>query len=171
MSEGSVYALLGPKGAGKSTMLQILMNLLKANAGRAEVFGHSCQRLSSPDFTQIGFIAEGQGMPNGMTVPKFMNYLQPFCPNWMKNAPGICFDSSNFRLKRYVAKESTRRRCGKLCAELSYKLVDREWGHAICSSVNLLFFTSVSLSAASAVVGKLQLTPAQFPGVTSGELL
>ena len=80
--EGSVYALLGPNGAGKSTTLQIVMNLLTPNAGRAEIFGHDCRRLSPKDFTRIGYVADGQDMPDWMTVGKFMNYLQPFYPEW-----------------------------------------------------------------------------------------
>src|SRR6185437_8959131 len=82
VSEGSVYALLGPNGAGKSTTLQILMNLLKPSAGYAEIFGHDCRLLSPKDFMRIGYVADGQDMPDWMTVGKFMNYLQPFYLGW-----------------------------------------------------------------------------------------
>lgn len=82
VSEASVYALLGPNGAGKSTTLQILMSLLKPSAGHAEIFGHDCRRLSPKDFMRIGYVADGQDMPDWMTVGKFMNYLQPFYPGW-----------------------------------------------------------------------------------------
>lgn len=82
VSEGSVYALLGPNGAGKTTTLQILMNLLKPSAGYAEIFGHDCRRLSSEDFTRIGYVADGQDLPDRMTVGKFMQYLQLFYPEW-----------------------------------------------------------------------------------------
>lgn len=82
MAEGSVYALLGPNGAGKSTTLQILMNLLTPTAGHAEIFGHDCRRLSPQDFTRIGYVADGQDLPDWMTVGKFMAYLRPFYPGW-----------------------------------------------------------------------------------------
>jgi ABC-2 type transport system ATP-binding protein len=58
------------------------MNLLKPSSGRAEVFGHDSRRLSPQAFTQIGYVAEGQDMPDWMTVEKFINYLQPFYPEW-----------------------------------------------------------------------------------------
>src|SRR4051812_47049405 len=38
--EGTVLGLLGPNGAGKTTVVQILSTLLKADSGRATVFGH-----------------------------------------------------------------------------------------------------------------------------------
>jgi ABC-2 type transport system ATP-binding protein len=77
-----VYALLGPNGAGKSTTLQILMNLLRPSSGHAEIFGHDCRRLTAKDFTRIGYVAEGQDLPDWMTVGKLMEYLQPFYPQW-----------------------------------------------------------------------------------------
>jgi ABC-2 type transport system ATP-binding protein len=86
--EGSVYGLLGPNGAGKSTTLQILMNLQQASSGRAEIFGHDSRRISPRDFTQIGYVAESQEMPDWMTVESFMAYLQPFYPNWDASRAG-----------------------------------------------------------------------------------
>ncbi len=80
--EGSIYGLLGPNGAGKSTTLQILMNIYQPSSGRAEIFGHDSRRISPQDFTQIGYVAENQEMPDWMTVEGFMAYLQPFYPNW-----------------------------------------------------------------------------------------
>jgi ABC-2 type transport system ATP-binding protein len=37
---GTVFGLLGPDGAGKTTTLRILASLLRPDAGRARVFGH-----------------------------------------------------------------------------------------------------------------------------------
>ena len=82
MPEGSIYGLLGPNGAGKSTTLQILMNIHRPSSGHAEIFGHDCRRISPQDFTEIGYVAENQDMPDWMTVAEFMAYLQPFYPNW-----------------------------------------------------------------------------------------
>src|SRR3989442_2684589 len=38
--EGAVFGLLGPSGAGKTTLVRILATLLRPNGGRAEVLGH-----------------------------------------------------------------------------------------------------------------------------------
>jgi ABC-2 type transport system ATP-binding protein len=39
VSPGEVHGFLGPNGAGKSTTLRILLGLLRASSGRAELFG------------------------------------------------------------------------------------------------------------------------------------
>lgn len=82
VAEGSIYGLLGPNGTGKSTTIQILMNIHQPTSGRAEVFGHDSRSISPQDFTQIGYVSENQEMPDWMTVESFMAYLQPFYPNW-----------------------------------------------------------------------------------------
>lgn len=82
VTEGSLYGLLGPNGAGKTTTLQILMNLQQPSAGRAEVFGVDSRKISADEFTEIGFVAENQELPDWMTVESFMDYLAPFYANW-----------------------------------------------------------------------------------------
>ena len=42
---GSVFALLGANGAGKTTAIKVLMNLLRPTAGEARVLGVDSRRL------------------------------------------------------------------------------------------------------------------------------
>lgn len=39
VGEGEVYGFIGPNGAGKSTTLRVLLGILKASEGHAEIFG------------------------------------------------------------------------------------------------------------------------------------
>jgi polyether ionophore transport system ATP-binding protein len=41
---GEVLGYLGPNGAGKTTTIRLLLGLLNASRGRAEIFGIDCQR-------------------------------------------------------------------------------------------------------------------------------
>jgi len=41
---GEVIGYLGPNGSGKTTTIRLLLGLIRANAGRAEIFGIDCQR-------------------------------------------------------------------------------------------------------------------------------
>src|SRR3954467_14720774 len=44
VEEGSVFALLGPNGSGKTTTVQILSTLLAADAGEVRIDGHDVGR-------------------------------------------------------------------------------------------------------------------------------
>jgi ABC-2 type transport system ATP-binding protein len=78
--EGSVYALIGANGAGKTTAIKILMNILRPTSGHVETLG--LEKLSPREFQQIGYVSENQEMPEWMTVGYFMAYLKPFYPAW-----------------------------------------------------------------------------------------
>src|SRR5437867_2307645 len=80
--EGAVYALLGPNGAGKSTLLRILMRLQPQGSGRVVVFGKDRHRLTLDDRALIGYVAEGQKLPQGMTIGWLEDYLAPLYPRW-----------------------------------------------------------------------------------------
>jgi ABC-2 type transport system ATP-binding protein len=80
--EGTVCALLGANGAGKTTAIKVLMNLLRPSAGQALVLGVDSRRLSPREFERIGYVSENQQLPEWMTVRQFLDYCRPFYPNW-----------------------------------------------------------------------------------------
>ncbi len=79
---GSVYALIGSNGAGKTTTLQILMNLQRGATGSATVLGVDSRKLGVPEYGRIGYVSEGQEMPEAMTVAEFLSFWRPFYPTW-----------------------------------------------------------------------------------------
>jgi ABC-2 type transport system ATP-binding protein len=80
--EGAIYALVGANGAGKTTMIKVLMNILRASAGSASVLGIASNRLEGEGFTRIGYVSENQELPDGMTVGGMLDYMRPFYPLW-----------------------------------------------------------------------------------------
>jgi ABC-2 type transport system ATP-binding protein len=80
--EGSVFALIGSNGAGKTTAIKILMNIHQPTSGTAETLGADSRQLSPREFQQIGYVSENQEMPEWMTVGYFLAYLKPFYPTW-----------------------------------------------------------------------------------------
>ena len=73
---GAVYGLIGSNGAGKTTAIKTIMNVLRANSGRAYVLGIDSRELGHQEFAKIGYVSENQEMPEWMTVGYFLQYLE-----------------------------------------------------------------------------------------------
>jgi ABC-2 type transport system ATP-binding protein len=79
---GSAYALIGTNGAGKSTTIRTLLNIIEPSSGSATVLGVDSRQLSPRQLAQIGYVADGQEMPGRMRVGQYLDYLRPFYPSW-----------------------------------------------------------------------------------------
>jgi ABC-type multidrug transport system ATPase subunit len=59
---GEVFGLLGPDGAGKSSLMQILAGVLRPNGGAATVAGQDVVANPEAVKTRIGFMPQGLGL-------------------------------------------------------------------------------------------------------------
>src|SRR3954470_16916765 len=66
VKEAEILGLLGHNGAGKSTVLGIMLGMVRPNAGEVHVAGHSVQRNRATALRQIGAIFE---------APAFYEYM------------------------------------------------------------------------------------------------
>ena len=66
--EGVVFALLGENGAGKTTAIRILLGLVEANSGRAEVLGLDSARDHLNIRRRVGYVSEQPALYDWMTV-------------------------------------------------------------------------------------------------------
>jgi ABC-2 type transport system ATP-binding protein len=82
VDEGALYALVGQNGAGKTTAIKILMNLIPATAGRATVLGTDSRHIRGRSYGQIGYVSENQEIPEWMKVGALLQYLRDFYPTW-----------------------------------------------------------------------------------------
>jgi len=80
--EGAVYALVGPNGTGKTTAIKVLMNLIPASAGRAEVLSMDSTLIRGKAYEQIGYVSENQEIPEWMKVGALLDYIREFYPTW-----------------------------------------------------------------------------------------
>jgi len=63
--EGGVFGFLGGNGAGKTTSLRMVLDILRPTTGTIEVLGKPPSRENS---TQLGFLPEERGLYRRMTV-------------------------------------------------------------------------------------------------------
>src|SRR3982750_4706647 len=63
--EGGVFGFLGGNGAGKTTSVRMLLDIIRPDAGRIEILGRPPSRANAP---QIGFLPEERGLYRLMTV-------------------------------------------------------------------------------------------------------
>ena len=66
--EGSIFALLGDNGAGKSTTIRILNGLTPPDTGWAQVLGHDAWKDASDLRKHIGYVPERPKFYDWMTV-------------------------------------------------------------------------------------------------------
>jgi len=78
----SAFALIGANGAGKTTAIKVLMNILEPSRGSATVLGVDSRKISFHEHRQIGYVSEDQDMPARLTVADYIAYLRPFYPRW-----------------------------------------------------------------------------------------
>lgn len=82
LSEGTVYALLGRNGAGKSSLVRCLLGQQRAAAGRALLFGRDAWRHRASLMAQVGVVPEQPDAPPGATARQLARFCRPLYPHW-----------------------------------------------------------------------------------------
>ena len=78
VTAGQVLALLGPNGAGKSTAIALLLGLLAADAGEAELFGQNPQHLAARQ--RIGVMLQSTHLQATLTVRELIDLTRSYYP-------------------------------------------------------------------------------------------
>ena len=70
--EGGIFGFLGGNGAGKTTSVRMMLDILHPDSGRIEILGRAPSRANAP---QIGFLPEERGLYRLMTVQDTVIYF------------------------------------------------------------------------------------------------
>lgn len=78
LHRGELLALLGPNGAGKSTAISLLLGLVRADAGRVELFGRDPQDIAAR--RRVGVMLQSATLPATLNVAELLRLTMSYYP-------------------------------------------------------------------------------------------
>jgi ABC-2 type transport system ATP-binding protein len=115
---GEIFGLVGPDGAGKTTMLRMLCGLMDPTEGSARVAGHDVAKESRAVKDQIGYMAQRFGLYADLTVEENMIFYAD-----LFGIVGADRDALKLQLLKMTRMEPFRaRQAGRLSGGMKQKL-------------------------------------------------
>lgn len=74
VQNGIIFGLLGPSGAGKTTLIKLLTGQLQQDHGSAELLGKDTRRLTALEHEQIGAMMDNYGLYDRLSVYDNMSF-------------------------------------------------------------------------------------------------
>lgn len=115
---GEIFGLVGPDGAGKTTVMRLVAGLLDADAGRVEVCGFDVSREPDAVKDRMGYMAQRFGLYQDLTVEEnieFYGELFGTDPAERERLAGELLEMTGM-------SEFRRRRAGHLSGGMKQKL-------------------------------------------------
>lgn len=88
VERGSVYALLGRNGSGKTSLIKVLLGQRRADAGEVRIDGLDPWRQRAALMRRLGATPESPDAPPAMTVDAIERSVAPLYPRWDRTAFG-----------------------------------------------------------------------------------
>jgi ABC-2 type transport system ATP-binding protein len=83
---GSVFALLGRNGAGKSSIVRCALGLQKPGRGLVRLFGEDAWATRPQAMARVGVVPEDPDAPPDMTVGELLAFCRPLYATWNDSA-------------------------------------------------------------------------------------
>lgn len=128
IKEGEIFGLLGPSGAGKTTLIKILTGQLKPDRGEGMIFGKFCSHLDREDYKMIGMVLDNSGLYDRLSC--YDNMLLP------ARIYGVDKKRIEELLKRVGLEDAAKKAVEKLSKGMRQRLV---LARAMLHSPKLLF--------------------------------
>ncbi|HSR12878.1 MAG TPA: ABC transporter ATP-binding protein [Thermodesulfobacteriota bacterium] len=74
VQKGEIFGLVGPDGAGKTTIMRMLSGILPPTSGDAWVLGHSVAQEPEPLKSRIGYMAQRFALYGDLTVAENLHF-------------------------------------------------------------------------------------------------
>ncbi|TQR20520.1 ABC transporter ATP-binding protein [Psychrobacillus vulpis] len=82
VQQGFVTGFIGANGAGKSTTIKMMMNLLKPDSGEIKLFGLDYKNHEKAIKERIGFVYDGNVFFEGMNLKDIKRIVAPAYKHW-----------------------------------------------------------------------------------------
>lgn len=82
---GTIVGLIGENGAGKSTTINTILNLVEKDAGEIEILGKKEQEIDFDTRNRIGVVFDKHNFPVSMSPNKLGKLLEMVYPLWDRN--------------------------------------------------------------------------------------
>lgn len=79
---GTVFGLLGVNGAGKSTIIKMIVGHLRPTSGRIRVLGRTLEEDLVEIRKRVAYVSENRYLYEWMTVAESINFTRAFHDNW-----------------------------------------------------------------------------------------
>jgi ABC-2 type transport system ATP-binding protein len=108
---GEVYGVIGPDGAGKTTLTRLLIGLLSRTGGESSVLGFDSMRSPYEIRERIGYVAQQFTLPPELTVMENMLFFA--------DTQGVTRESQQQRIAELLEFTGLSKFCDRLTSRLS----------------------------------------------------
>jgi ABC-2 type transport system ATP-binding protein len=82
LKTGSIYALLGRNGSGKTTFIRTCLGIYRKDAGTVSIFGRDPFRDGPAILARLGYVPESFTAYDSLTIADLVHFLRAFYPHW-----------------------------------------------------------------------------------------
>ncbi len=82
VTTGSIYALLGRNGSGKTTFIRTVLGLYKKDSGSVSIFGRDPHREAPAILARVGYVPDSLAVYDSLTIGELVQFLRAFYPTW-----------------------------------------------------------------------------------------
>ncbi|HJC51151.1 MAG TPA: ABC transporter ATP-binding protein [Candidatus Anaerostipes avistercoris] len=82
LPSGYIMGLIGENGAGKSTTIKMILNLIRMDQGEIRVFGEKTEDSPADSKEEIGIVLDESQFPEGVTVEQVNKIMKSIYKKW-----------------------------------------------------------------------------------------
>ncbi len=82
LPEGSILGFIGENGAGKSTTMNCILNVLRKDSGKIEIFGKEMSDEDTDIREDIGVVYDSNNFPEHLTAAQLSNIFEKIYRRW-----------------------------------------------------------------------------------------